>query len=185
MHFQLASTLPPHTLFSNFLAVNSAGLRSPLPDWVASHLNVKQEIFCKVIMVKVDIDAFNVAKDWLLKAYPCMSLIFGKDGGNRGHEREIWEPGAVGWLLALFEDPGISALVGSARHKVSSCLSRRGADSSVIVFRPPVSCLSSTYLCVGTKSLLELKKSFNRNFFFSQDCSRNTWPQLKISTKLM
>lgn len=46
-----------------------------------------------------------------------------------------------------------------------TCLSRRGADSFVIVFTPPVSCLSSTCLCAGSKSFLELKKSFNRNFF--------------------
>lgn len=59
--------------------------------------------------------------------------------------------GPVRWLCVQFEDHGILALVGSAWQKVSTCLSRRGADSPVIVFRPPMSCISSTCLCVGRK----------------------------------
>lgn len=90
------------------------------------------------------------------------SPSWGEMGCTRGW---TWEMGPVGWLHVQFEDHGILALAGSAWQKVSSCLSRRGADSPVIVFRPPVSCLSSTCLCVGRKILLKLKKSFNRNFF--------------------
>lgn len=99
---------------------------------------------------------------WVLRAYLCLNG-WSELGGRR---RWTWETGPVGWLRVQFEDHGILALAGSAWQKVSSCLSRRGADSPLIVFRPPVSCLSSTCLCVGRKILLELKKSFNRNFFF-------------------
>lgn len=106
---------------------------------------------------------FSFQRCWLLRAYLCLNG-WSELGG--GASEVNMKTGRVGWLRVQFEDHEILALVGSAWQKVSSCLSRRGADSPVIVFRPPVSCLSSTCLCVGRKILLKLKKSFNRNFFF-------------------
>lgn len=126
---------------------------------------------------------FSFRSCWLSRAYLCLNgcseLV--------GRQRWTWETvGPVGWLRVQFEDHGILAWAVSAWQKVSSCLSRRGADSPVIVFRPPVSCLSSTCLCAGRKILLELKKSFNRNFFFPPGMFTEHFSRAKeLSTKLM
>lgn len=154
-----------------------------------------QDIFCHIdrplikmpvtgiFMHKLTPIHFSFRSCWLSRAYLCLNgcseLV--------GRQRWTWETvGPVGWLRVQFEDHGILAWAGSAWQKVSSCLSRRGADSPVIVFRPPVSCLSSTCLCAGRKILLELKKSFNRNFFFPPGMFTEHFSRAKeLSTKLM